>query len=125
MSIQSAKLLYLIPTMKLSRTNCTVRSTFPFVWPRYDFMHQCYPLQKDNGRRHAWIEQTIQYIQFEGKRGTEMLAQAVAGLAAGLPDNAAVQEAAAALIQELGEYGGPEQADVQRKKPRHKKSQER
>ena len=88
-------------------------------------MHQCYPLQKDNGRRHAWIEQTIQYIQFEGKRGTEMLAQAVAGLAAGLPDNAAVQEAAAALIQELGEYGGPEQADVQRKKPRHKKSQER
>ena len=23
-----------IPTMKLSRTNCTVRSTFPFVWPR-------------------------------------------------------------------------------------------
>ncbi len=91
----------------------------------YDFMHQCYPLQKDDGRRHAWIEQTIQYIQFEGKRGTEMLAQAVAGLAAGLPDNAAVQEAAAALIQELGEYGGPEQADVQRKKPRHKKSQER
>ena len=91
----------------------------------YDFMHQCYPLQKDDGRRHAWIEQTIQYIQFEGKRGTEMLAQAVAGLAAGLPDNAAVQEAAAALIQELGEYGGPERADVQRKKPRHKKSQER
>ncbi len=91
----------------------------------YDFMHQCYPLQKDDGRRHAWIEQTVQYIQFEGKRGTEMLAQAVAGLAAGLPDNAAVQEAAAALIQELGEYGGPEQADVQRKKPRQKKSQER
>lgn len=54
-----------------------------------------------------------------------MLAQAVAGLAAGLPDNAAVQEAAAALIQELGEYGGPEQTHVQRKKPRHKKSQER
>ncbi len=91
----------------------------------YDFMHQCYPLQKDDGRRHAWIEQTVQYIQFEGKRGTEMLAQAVAGLAAGLPDNAAVQEAAATLIQELGEYGGPEQADVQRKKPRQKKSQER
>ena len=91
----------------------------------YDFMHQCYPLQKDDGQRHAWIEQTVQYIQFEGKRGTEMLAQAVAGLAAGLPDNAAVQEAAAALIQELGEYGGPERADVQRKKPRHKKSQER
>ena len=31
---KSARLLYLIPTMKLSRTNCTVRSTFPFVWPR-------------------------------------------------------------------------------------------
>ena len=102
-------------------------STTPgrFAARYYDFMHQCYPLQKDDGRRHAWIEQTIQYIQFEGKRGTEMLAQAVAGLAAGLPDNAAVQEAAAALIQELGEYGGPERADVQRKKPRHKKSQER
>ena len=102
-------------------------STTPgrFAARYYDFMHQCYPLQKDDGQRHAWIEQTVQYIQFEGKRGTEMLAQAVAGLAAGLPDNAAVQEAAAALIQELGEYGGPERADVQRKKPRHKKSQER
>ena len=31
---KSARLLYLIPTMKLSRTNCTVRSTFSFVWPR-------------------------------------------------------------------------------------------
>ncbi len=32
---KSARLLYLIPTMKLSRTNYTVRSAFPFVWPRY------------------------------------------------------------------------------------------
>ena len=28
---RSARLLYLIPTMKLSRANCTVRSTFPLV----------------------------------------------------------------------------------------------
>ena len=31
--LRSARLLYLIPIMKLSRTNCTVRSTFPFVCP--------------------------------------------------------------------------------------------
>ena len=28
---KSARLLYLIPTIKLSLTNCTVRSTFPLV----------------------------------------------------------------------------------------------
>ena len=91
----------------------------------YDFMHQCYPLQKDDGRRHAWIEQTVQYIQFEGKRGTEMLAQAVAGLAAGLPDNAAVQESAAALIKELDQYHEPGQEAVPKQKAGHKKSRER
>ena len=32
---KSARLLYLIPTMKLSLTNCTICSTFPFVCPRY------------------------------------------------------------------------------------------
>ena len=91
----------------------------------YDFMHQCYPLQKDDGQRHAWIEQTVQYIQFEGKRGTEMLAQAVAGLAAGLPDNAAVQESAAALIKELDQYHEPGQEAVPKQKAGHKKSRER
>ena len=91
----------------------------------YDFMHQCYPLQKDDGRRHAWIEQTVQYIQFEGKRGTEMLAQAVAGLAAGLPDNADVQKAAAALIKELDQYHEPGQEAVPKQKAGHKKSRER
>lgn len=34
--LKSARLLHLIPAMKLSRTNCTVYSAFPFVWPRYD-----------------------------------------------------------------------------------------
>ena len=29
---KSARELHLIPTMKSSRTNSTVRSTFPFVW---------------------------------------------------------------------------------------------
>ena len=91
----------------------------------YDFMHQCYPLQKDDGQRHAWIEQTVQYIQFEGKRGTEMLAQAVAGLAAGLPDNADVQKAAAALIKELDQYHEPGQEAVPKQKAGHKKSRER
>ncbi len=90
----------------------------------YDFMHQCYPLQKDDGLRHAWIEQTVQYIKFEGKRGTEQLAKAVAGLAEGLPDNAAVQEAAVALIGELGRYQRQDDQPVPQKKPRHR-SQER
>lgn len=75
--------------------------------------------------RHAWVEQTVQYIKFEGKRGTEQLAKAVAGLAEGLPDNAAVQEAAAALIGELEQYQGQEQTTVPEKKHQHKRSQER
>lgn len=91
----------------------------------YDVMHQCYPLQKDDGLRHAWVEQTVQYILFEGKRGTDQLAKAVAGLAAGLPDNTAVQESASALIAELGEYQAPERADIQRRNPRRKESHER
>ena len=91
----------------------------------YDVMHQCYPLQKDDGLRHAWVEQTVQYILFEGKHGTDQLAKAVAGLAAGLPDNTAVQESASALIAELGEYQAPERADIQRRNPRRKESHER
>ena len=91
----------------------------------YDVMHQCYPLQKDDGLRHAWVEQTVQYILFEGKRGTDQLAKAVAGLAAGLPGNTAVQESASALIAELGEYQAPERADIQRRNPRRKESHER
>lgn len=91
----------------------------------YDFMHQCYPLQKDDGLRHAWVEQTVQYIQFEGKRGTEQLAKAVAGLAAGLPENTAVQEAASALIGELEQYDGRERMASQEKKHQHSKPQER
>ena len=91
----------------------------------YDVMHQCYPLQKDDGLRHAWVEQTVQYILFEGKRGTDQLAKAVAELAAGLPDNTVAQESASALIAELGEYQAPERADIQRRNPRRKESHER
>ena len=49
----------------------------------------------------------------------------MAGLAEGLPDNAAVQEAAAALIGELEQYQGQEQTTVPEKKHQHKRSQER
>ena len=96
-----------------------------FAAQYYDFMHQCYPLQKDDGLRHAWVEQTVQYIQFEGKRGTEQLAKAVAGLAAGLPENTAVQEAASALIGELELYDGRERTASQEKKHQHSRPQER
>ena len=46
-------------------------------------------------------------------------------MGASLPDNAAVQELASSLIQELAQYQEPMRDDVQRKKPQREKSQER
>ena len=91
----------------------------------YDFLHECYPLSRDGELRAGQIEQVVQYLQKEGKGGADQLAQAVAGMGASLPDNAAVQELASSLIQELAQYQEPMRNDVQRKKPQRKKSQER
>ena len=91
----------------------------------YDFLHECYPLSRDSELRAGQIEQVVQYLQKEGKGGADQLAQAVAGMGASLPDNAAVQELASSLIQELAQYQEPMRNDVQRKKPQRKKSQER
>lgn len=56
-------------------------------------------------------------------RRVESKPKAVAGLAAGLPDNIAVQESAATLIKELGQYQGQEKQPVPQKKPRHKSTE--
>lgn len=53
------------------------------------------------------------------------MAQAVSGLAAGMPDNPAVQKLASALIAELGQYNEPRHTDERRQKPRRSKDQER
>ena len=50
---------------------------------------------------------------------------AVAGLAAGLPDNTAVQEMASGLIRELDQYGKSERDTAPKQKAQRKKSQER
>jgi len=91
----------------------------------YDFLHECYPLSRDNELRAGQIEQIVQYLRKEGKGGADQLALAVAGMGASFPDNAAVQELARSLAEELTQYNGPEQANAQRQKLKHKKSQER
>ena len=91
----------------------------------YDFLHECYPLSRDNELRAGQIEQIVQYLRKEGKGGADQLALAVAGMGASFPDNAAVQELARSLAEELTQYNGPGQANAQRQKLKHKKSQER
>ncbi len=91
----------------------------------YDFLHECYPLSRDNELRAGQIEQIVQYLRKEGKGGADQLALAVAGMGASFPDNTAVQELARSLTEELTQYNGPGQANAQRQKLKHKKSQER
>ena len=91
----------------------------------YSFLHKCYPLPEDNELRSGQISEVVQYLQREGRSGANQLSLAIAGLAAGLPDDPAVQESAKTLIAELAQYNEPRQADVQRPKPQRKKSQER
>lgn len=96
-----------------------------FAAQYYEFQHLCYPLEKDDTLRPSWIKQVVQYIQSEGPRGVEQLTMAVAGLATGQPDNAAVQEMASGLIRELDQYGKSERGTTPKQKSQRKKSQER
>ena len=91
----------------------------------YSFLHECYPLPRDEDVRAAQIDEVIQYLQREGKTGADKLSQAIAGLAASLPDNPTVQNLASVLMAELAQYNEPGQADVQRQRPRRKRDQER
>ena len=91
----------------------------------YSFLHECYPLPKDNELRAGQISEIVQFIQREGKAGVSQLKLAVATLATSFSDNATVQELAKSLTEELTQYNGLGQADVQRQKPQRKKSQER
>ena len=91
----------------------------------YSFLHECYPLPKDEDIRSAQIDEVIQYLLWEEKTGADKLSQAIAGLAASLPDNSTVQNLASILMAELAQYNEPGQADVQRQRPQRKKSHER
>ena len=89
------------------------------------FLHECYPLPKDDELRAAQIDEVVQYLQREGKTGADQLSLAIAGLAATLPDNPAVQNLASVLMAELAQYNEPGRADVLRQKPQRKRDQER
>ena len=91
----------------------------------YSFLQECYPLPRDEDIRAAQIDEVIQYLWREGKTGADKLSQAIAGLAASLPDNPAVQNLASVLMAELAQYNEPGRADARRQKPRRKKSLER
>ena len=91
----------------------------------YSFLHECYPLPRDEDIRAAQIDEVIQFLWREGKTGADQLSLAIAGLAATLPDNPTVQNLASVLRAELAQYNEPGRADVRRQKPQRKKSQER
>lgn len=93
---------------------------------RYDdLLHRCYPAPRDEALRKAQVEDVIHYIQREGSRGAIQMSMVIGGLAAGCPDNAAVQELAAELTRELSHYGEQEQSVEPRQKAQRKKSRER
>ena len=52
--------------------------------------------------------------------GADKLSQAIAGLAATLPDNPTVQNLASVLMAELAQYNEPGQTDPQRQRLRQK-----
>ena len=89
------------------------------------FLHECYPLPKDEDLRAAQIDEVVQFLRREGKTGADQLALAIAGLAATLPDNPTVQNLASGLRAELAQYNEPGRADVLRQKPQRKRDQER
>ena len=91
----------------------------------YEFQHLCYPLEKDDTKRQAWIGQIVQYIQNEEKRGTRQLVLMVGELASQQPDNMAVQALASELSRELRLYNKLMASDVSKQKIQRRKSQER
>ena len=90
-----------------------------------NFLHECYPLQRDEDIRAAQIDEVIQYLWQEGKAGADQLSLAIAGLAATLPDNPTVQNLASVLMAELAQYNEPGRAEAQRQKLQRKRDQER
>lgn len=88
-----------------------------------DLLRQCRPLPKDGRLRCEQVTETVQFIQREGKAGVSRLKLAVAELAASFADNAAVQELAKSLTEELSQYQGS--ASVRQPKRQKKRSLER
>ena len=88
-------------------------------------LHECYPLPTDDEAHGGQIAEIVKFLQKEGRRGADQMALAVAGFGATFSDNAAVQKQAEALMKELAQYDAPRLAEVQQRKPTHRKSQER
>ena len=88
-------------------------------------LHECYPLPTDDEAHGGQIAEIVKYLQKKGRRGADQMALAVAGFGATFSDNAAVQKQAEALMKELAQYDAPRLAEVQQRKPTHRKSQER
>ncbi len=91
----------------------------------YEFQHLCYPLEKDDTKRQAWMGQIVQYIQNEGKCGAKRLALMVVELASQQPDNMAIQSLASELGQELRLYDKLKVDDASKQKAHRKNSMER
>lgn len=88
-------------------------------------LHECYPLPSEDAAHDGQIAEIVRYIQKQGKRGVDQMAQAVAGFGVTFSDNVAVQKQAEALIKELSRYDTPGLDEARQRKPKQKKSQER
>lgn len=88
-----------------------------------DFLRECYPLPKEDGLRSGQITEIVQFIQREGKVGVSQLKLAIRGMSLSFADNAAVQELAKSLTEELSQY--QKLAPAKQPKRQKKISQER
>lgn len=90
-----------------------------------ELLHQCYPLPQDESLRAGQIAEIVQFVQKEGSRGINQMALSAAGFRASFRDNPAVQKLFSALMTELSRYNKAGRDEAQRRKPKHKRSQER
>jgi virulence-associated protein VapD len=85
--------------------SCSTVITPSSIAAKYcDFLHECYPLPEEADLRTGQIAETVRFIQQEGKAGVSQLKLAVKWLSISFADNAAVQELAKLLTEELSQY---------------------
>lgn len=105
------------PPVLLSQDSVSAATPGSIAAKYCDFLHECYPLPKEDGIRDGQIAQIVQYLQKERNAGVSQLKLAVTGLATSFADNAAVQELAKSLTEELSQY----QKSAPAKQPKRQK----
>lgn len=88
-------------------------------------LHECYPLPSEDAAHDGQIAEIVRYIQKQGKRGADQMAQAVAGFGITFSDNATVQKLVSSLMAELAQYNESGMDEARQQKSKRRQPQER